>query len=128
MPKHHEIIEKSMPVPLSQAIRAGDFVLVSGSVPFDDQGNLVEGDIETQTRVVLGNIEKLLKKAGSGMDQVIKTTVWLDDSRDFGRFNKTYAEFFSADEPPTRSTTRAELMIDVKVEIEAIRARETDQG
>ena len=120
MPKQHEIIEKSLPIPLSQAIRAGDFVFVSGTVPFDEQGNVVEGGVEEQTRVVLGNIAKLLKKAGSGLNQVIKTTVWLDDSRDFGRFNKTYAEFFPTDAPPARSTTRAELMIDVKVEIEAV--------
>ena len=120
MPKKHEVIEKSLPVPLSQAIRAGDFVFVSGTVPFDDKGDVVEGGVEEQTRVVLRNIETLLKKAGSGLDEVVKTTVWLQDLRDFGRFNKTYAEFFPANEPPTRSTTRAELMIDVRVEIEAV--------
>ncbi|MBM3516498.1 MAG: RidA family protein [Alphaproteobacteria bacterium] len=114
-----QVIEKSLPVPLSQAIRAGDFVFVSGTVPFDDKGLVVEGSIEEQTRVVLRTIERLLRKAGVSLEDVVKTTCWLEDPRDFGRFNRVYEEFFPKD-PPTRSTVRADLMIDVKVEIEAL--------
>ena len=109
-------------VPLSLGIRAGDFVFTSGQVAFDDQGKVVEGGIEAQTRVVLRRIETILAAAGCGLADVVKTTVWLADARDFGRFNAVYAEFFPKD-PPARSTVRADLMIDVKIEIEAVAYR-----
>jgi len=109
-------------VPLSLAVRAGDFVFTSGQVAFDDHGKVVEGGIEIQARVVLRRIEAILATAGCTMADVVKTTVWLADPRDFGRFNAVYAEFFPKD-PPARSTVRADLMIDVKIEIEAIAYR-----
>jgi len=109
-------------LPYSKAYRGGDFVFVSGQVAFDESGKLVEGGIEDQTRQVMGNIDTVLKEAGCSLDDVIKVTVWLDDSRDFGRFNATYAEFFTGD-APARSTVRAELMIDATIEIEAVTYR-----
>ncbi|MEQ8968323.1 MAG: RidA family protein [Azospirillaceae bacterium] len=107
------------PVPLSKAVRAGDFVYVSGQVPFGPDGKLVGGDIEDQTDQVMRNIEAILKQAGCTMADVIKCTAWLDDPRDFAAFNRTYARWFEGD-PPARSAVRAELMIDAKVEVEAI--------
>jgi 2-iminobutanoate/2-iminopropanoate deaminase len=106
-------------VPLSPAVRAGDFVYVSGQVPVDAQGNVVQGGIKEQTRQVLENVKAALALAGATMDEVVKTTVWLDDARDFGGFNQVYATFF-AKEPPARTTAESRLMIDIKVEIEAI--------
>ncbi len=106
-------------VPLSPAVRAGDFVYVSGQVPVDAQGNIVQGGIKEQTRQVLENVKAALALAGATMDDVVKTTVWLEDARDFGGFNQVYAAFFPT-EPPARTTAESRLMIDIKVEIEAI--------
>ena len=106
-------------VPLSPAVRAGDMVYVSGQVPVRPDGTYVDGGIEAQTRQVLENIEAALALAGAGMDQVVKTTVWIEDARDFGGMNKVYATFFPA-EPPARTTVESRLMIDIKVEIEAV--------
>lgn len=106
-------------VPLSPAVRAGDFIFVSGQVPVDASGSPVGGDIAKQTRQSLENVKAALALAGADMSDVVKTMVWLQDARDFGGFNKTYAEYFSTN-PPARSTAESRLMIDIKVEIEAI--------
>lgn len=106
-------------VPLSPAVRAGDMVYVSGQVPARPDGSLVEGGIEAQTRQVLENVRAALALAGATMDQVVKTTVWIEDARDFGGMNRVYATFFP-EEPPARTTVESRLMVDIKVEIEAV--------
>ena len=106
-------------VPLSPAVRAGDFVYISGQVPVDASGSVVAGHIEPQTRQVLDNVKAALALAGCTMDQVVKTFVILTDARDFGAFNKVYATYFPA-EPPARTTIEAGLMIDIKIEIEVV--------
>jgi reactive intermediate/imine deaminase len=105
-------------VPLSPAVRAGDFVFVSGQVPVVD-GQVVPGGIGPETRAVLENVRKCLAVAGADLSQVVKTTVWLRDRDDFPAFNAVYAEFFPTN-PPARSTAESRLMIDIAVEIEAI--------
>ena len=107
------------PLPFSPAVKAGPFVFVSGQVPIGENGEIVAGDIEAQTRQVLKNVEKALALAGCAFKDVVKCTVWLDDARDFRTFNRVYAEHFPGSKP-ARSTTQAKLMIDAKVEIEAI--------
>jgi reactive intermediate/imine deaminase len=107
------------PLPLSPAVKAGPFVFVSGQVPKGDNGEIVPGGIEAQTRQTLKNIEKALALAGCSLKDVVKSTVWLDDAHDFSTFNRVYAEFFPENKP-ARSTTQAKLMIDAKVEIEVI--------
>jgi 2-iminobutanoate/2-iminopropanoate deaminase len=106
-------------VPLSPAVRAGDFIFISGQVPVGKDGSVVDGGIEPQTRQVLENVQAALALAGAGMEHVVKTTVFIEDARDFGGMNKVYATYF-AQEPPTRSTLECRLMIDIKVEIEAV--------
>lgn len=106
-------------VPLSPAVRAGDFIFVSGQVPTGPNGSVADGGIEPQTRQVLENVKAALALAGAGMEHVVKTTVFLEDARDFGGMNKVYATYFPK-EPPTRSTLECRLMIDIKVEIEAV--------
>jgi 2-iminobutanoate/2-iminopropanoate deaminase len=106
-------------VPLSQAVRAGDFVYVSGQVPVRADGSVVDGGIEPQTRQVLDNVKAALALAGATLDDVVKTTVWIEDARDFGGMNKVYASYF-AKQPPARTTVESRLMIDIKVEIEAV--------
>ena len=107
--------------PYSQAIRAGDFIFCAGQTPLDPgTGNLVEGDIEAQTRRVLQNLSAVLQAAGTNMNKVVKTTVFLQDMNDFQRMNAVYAEFFPKD-PPARSTVQvARLPRDARVEIELI--------
>jgi 2-iminobutanoate/2-iminopropanoate deaminase len=106
-------------VPLSPAVRAGDFVYVSGQVPVRADGSVVDGGIEPQTRQVLDNVEAALTLAGATMEDVVKTTVWIEDARDFGGMNKVYASYFPK-KPPARTTVESRLMIDIKVEIEAV--------
>jgi 2-iminobutanoate/2-iminopropanoate deaminase len=106
-------------VPLSTAVRAGDMVYVSGQVPVRPDGSVVDGGIEPQTRQVLENVKAALALAGATMEDVVKTTVWIEDARDFGGMNKVYGSFF-AKEPPARTTVESRLMIDIKVEIEAV--------
>ena len=107
------------PLPFSPAVKAGPFVFVSGQVAMGDNGEIVPGGIEAQTRQTLKNVENALALAGCTLNDVVKSTVWLDDARDFWTFNRVYAEFFSENKP-ARSTTQATLMIDAKVEIEVI--------
>ncbi len=103
--------------PLSPAVRAGDFVFVSGTVPTDDQGQVVTGGIEAQTRQVFQRLEAALALAGCTLQDVAKVNVWLDDARDFGSFNRVYMECFG-DHRPARSTVESRLMIDAKFEID----------
>ena len=106
-------------VPLSPAVRAGDFVYVSGQVPVGADGVMISGGIEAQTKQVLDNVKAALALAGATMEQVVKTTVWLEDARDFGAFNKVYATYFPS-QPPARTTVESRLMADIKIEVEAV--------
>ena len=121
--KHEEPIAKQFfgtsHVPLSPAVRAGDFVYVSGQVPVGADGKIVNGGIAAETRQVLENVKATLALAGCSLDDVVKTTVWLRDRDDFPVFNAAYAEYFP-ENPPARSTAESRLMIDIVVEIEAI--------
>jgi len=107
--------------PYSVAVQAGTFVFTSGQLGLDPQtGNLVPGGIEAETRQVLVNLRHVLEDSGSGMDAVLKTTVFLKDMSDFPKMNSVYAEFFQVD-PPARSTVQvAALPKGGSVEIDAI--------
>jgi 2-iminobutanoate/2-iminopropanoate deaminase len=107
--------------PYSVAIRVGDQIYVSGTLGMDPEtGDLVEGGIEAQTRKVLENLSNVLKAAGSSLECVVKTTVFLQDMAEFPKMNAVYAEFFDED-PPARSTVEvAALPRSAAVEIEAI--------
>jgi 2-iminobutanoate/2-iminopropanoate deaminase len=108
--------------PYSQAIRSGDVVYVSGQIPLDPAtGKKVEGEIEDEARQVLANLKAVLEAAGSGMDRVVKATVYLTDLSLFPRVNAVYAEAFDADPAPARVTVGvAALPLGAQVEIDAI--------
>ena len=106
-------------VPLSPAIRAGDFVFVSGQVPVDTDGAIVSGGIGPETDQVIANITKVLALADCTLSDIVKTTVWLRNRSDFAAFIGAYAKYFPSS-PPTRSTAESRLMIDISVEIEAV--------
>lgn len=106
-------------VPLSAGVRAGDFIFLSGQVPFAPDGTLVGGDIEAQSRQVLDNIAAVLKQMDACLDDVVKTTIWLTDPEDFPRFNAVYSDYFPKN-PPARSCVASRLMVDAKVEVEVV--------
>ncbi|RMF38973.1 MAG: RidA family protein [Chloroflexi bacterium] len=107
--------------PYSQAVRAGGFVFVAGQIGLDPAtGQMVEGGIAAQTRQALENLRAILEAAGSGLDRVVKTTVYMADLNDFPTMNGIYAEFFPQG-PPARATVGvAALPLGALVEIEAI--------
>ena len=105
----------------SQGIIANGFVFTAGQIPLiPGTSSLREGGIEAQTRQSMNNVKGVLEAAGSGLDKVVKTTVFLADIEDFAAFNAVYAEFFS-NNPPARSTVQAGgLPVGALVEIEAV--------
>lgn len=110
--------------PYSQAIASGNLVFASGQIALDPaSGQLVQGDVREQTRRVLENLNAVLSAAGSSLEQVVKTTVFLTRMADFAAMNEVYAEYFSQS-PPARSTIAvAELPRGAQVEIEAVALR-----
>lgn len=104
---------------LSRAIRTGDFVFLTGQVPFKDGAVMTEGAIEEQTRAVLEDIRATLELADCQMSDVVKAMVWLREREDFPGFNKVYGEYFPED-PPTRSAVVNQLLVDVRVEVEVV--------
>jgi 2-iminobutanoate/2-iminopropanoate deaminase len=123
-PKKEVVIPKggSKPLaPYSPGIRAGNFVFSSGQIALDPAtGKLVEGGVEAETRQALTNLKAVLEAAGSGLDQVVKVTVFLNDINDYGAVNEVYGTFFTQD-PPARSAFQVgNLPIGALVEIEAI--------
>ncbi|MDX1417536.1 MAG: RidA family protein [Candidatus Promineifilaceae bacterium] len=107
--------------PYSQAIRVGQFVYTAGQIPLDPaSGNVVSGSISAQTERALRNLEAVLTAAGARLENVVKTTVFLQDMDEFGAMNSVYAQFFGED-PPARSAVEvAALPLGVRVEIEAV--------
>jgi len=109
--------------PYSQAVVHSGVVYLSGQIAIDPATNqLIEGDVVAQTHRVLANLKAVLEEAGSSLDAVLKTTVFLKDMADFPKMNEVYGQYFNAD-PPARSTVQAaKLPRDVAVEIDAIAA------
>jgi 2-iminobutanoate/2-iminopropanoate deaminase len=106
--------------PYSQGVSAAGLVFVSGQIPLDPEtGGLVEGDIGVQTDRVIANIAAILEAAGTSLDSVVKTTVYLADLGDFAAMNEAYARHFA--HAPARATVQAaRLPRDARVEIDAI--------
>jgi len=113
--------------PYSQAVRAGDLVFASGQIPIDPAtGEFVAGGIAEQTEQILRNLTAVFEAAGVGLNQVVKTTVFLADMDDFSAMNEVYGRFFG-EEPPARATVQAaRLPRDARVEIEAIAVRDRE--
>jgi 2-iminobutanoate/2-iminopropanoate deaminase len=107
--------------PYSQAIKANSFIFLSGQIALDPQTQqIVEGDVAAQTERVLENLKAIVEAAGSSLQHVVKTTVFLADLKDFAAMNEVYSRYF-VHHPPARSTVEvARLPRDVRVEIEAI--------
>ncbi len=107
--------------PYSQAIKAGGMVFCSGQIPIDPAtGNFVSEIVSEQTEQVLRNLSEVLKAAGSSLDAVVKTTVFLADMNDFAEMNEVYGRFFSDNKPARATVQAARLPRDAKVEIDCI--------
>ena len=104
---------------LSKAVRAGDFVYLTGQVPMKNGVVITEGSIEEQTKIVLDEIKNTLTEAGCELQDVIKAMVWLKNKEDFPGFNSIYGEYFNY-EPPARSAVVSDLLVDVLVEVEVV--------
>ncbi len=106
--------------PYSQAIKTGNLIFTSGQIPFTAEGKLVSADVKEQTLQSLQNLKNILEKAGTGMDNIIKCTVFISDMDQFAQVNEVYQQFFNEPYPARSCVEVARLPKDVKVEIEAI--------
>jgi 2-iminobutanoate/2-iminopropanoate deaminase len=107
--------------PYSQAIKVNGMVFCSGQIPIDPAtGNFVSEKIAEQTEQVLKNLNAVLESAGSGLDRVVKTTVFLADMEDFAAMNEVYSKYFDANKPARATVQAARLPRDAKVEIECV--------
>ena len=104
---------------LSKAVRAGDFVFLTGQIPMKNGVVVTEGSVEDQTRIVLDEIKNTLMEAGCELQDVVKSMVWLKNRDDFPGFNKIYGEYFPH-EPPARSAIVSDFLVDILVEVEVV--------
>ncbi len=114
------VIGKKNPnLPFHPAVRAGDFIFISGQVSKDADGNMLVGSIEEETRGTIEGIRRILAQAGADLSDVVRVTTFLEDVRDFGRYNKVFAVYFK-DATLARTTVEARAVIDCKIEMDAI--------
>jgi 2-iminobutanoate/2-iminopropanoate deaminase len=111
--------KKNPNLPFHPAVRAGDFIFVSGQVAKDADGNMCVGNIEEETRWTIECIRRILAEVGADLSDVVRVTTYLDDVRNFGRYNKVFAECFK-DATLARTTVEARAVIDCKIEIDAV--------
>ena len=104
---------------LSRAVRAGDFVFLTGQVPMQDGQVMTNGSIEEQTRACLDSIHETLIEAGCSLQDIVKSMVWLKSRDDFPGFDSVYAEYFP-EGPPARSALVSDFLVDIRVEIECV--------
>jgi 2-iminobutanoate/2-iminopropanoate deaminase len=111
--------KKNPNLPFYPAVRAGDFIFVSGQVAKDAEGNMLSGTIEQETRGTIEAISRILAEEGAALSDVVRVTTYLEDARDFGRYNRVFAEFFK-DAVLARTTVEARAVINTKIEMDAI--------
>tara|TARA_Y100000746_G_C15421113_1_gene414435 strand:+ start:782 stop:1177 length:396 start_codon:yes stop_codon:yes gene_type:complete len=104
---------------LSRAVRAGDFVFLTGQVPMQNGQVMTNGNIEEQTRACLDSIHETLIEAGCSLQDIVKSMVWLRSRDDFPGFDSVYAEYFP-EGPPARSALVSDFLVDIRVEIECV--------
>ena len=115
----YAIGKKNPNLPFHPAVRAGDFIFVSGQVAKDADGNMIYGSIEEETKGTIETIQRVLAADGATLADVVRVTTYLEDTRDFGRYNKVFGEFFKG-AVLARTTVEARAVISTKIEMEAI--------
>jgi enamine deaminase RidA (YjgF/YER057c/UK114 family) len=111
--------KKNPNLPFHPAVRAGDFVYVSGQVGKDENGVMAGGTIEQETRATIETLKRVLADAGCGLEDVVKITTYLEDSRDFGRYNGVFKEYFP-DGRLARTTIEARAVITTRIEMDCV--------
>jgi 2-iminobutanoate/2-iminopropanoate deaminase len=111
--------KKNPNLPFHPAVRAGDFIFVSGQVAKDEKGNMCAGSIEDETRWTIESIKRILALDGADLADVVKVTAYLEDARNFGRYNKVFAEYFPEGNI-SRTTVEARAVIECKIEMDAV--------
>lgn len=106
--------------PYSQAVKSGGFVFCSGQIALKPDGSLVEGGIEAQVEQIMENLRAVLEAAGSGLDKVVKATLYLTDINDFAVVNEVYGRYFTAHKPARATVEVSRLPKNVKVEIDCV--------
>jgi enamine deaminase RidA (YjgF/YER057c/UK114 family) len=115
----YPIGKKNPNLPFHPAVRAGDYIFVSGQVAKDGNGNMLSGTIEQETAGTIEAIKRILAEEGASLSDVVRVTTYLEDTRDFGRYNKVFAEHFK-DAVLARTTVQARAVINTKIEMDAI--------
>jgi 2-iminobutanoate/2-iminopropanoate deaminase len=115
----YAIGKKNPNLPFHPAVRAGDFIFVSGQVAKDANGNMLSGTIEEETAGTIESIRRILAEEGATLGDVVRVTAYLEDTRDFGRYNRVFAEHFK-DAVLARTTVEACAVINTKIEMDAI--------
>ena len=115
----YPIGNKNPNLPFHPGIRAGDFLFVSGQVAKDENGNMCDGTIEEQSRWTLESVRRVLMADGADLEDIVKITVFLEDARDFGRYNRAFGEYFP-EGLLARTTVEARAVINTKIEMDAI--------
>lgn len=113
---------KNPNLPFHPAVRAGDFVFISGQVGKDEKGVMVSGSIEDETRATIEALRRALESAGCDLSDVVKVTTYLEDARDFGRYNGVFKEYFP-DGRLARTTVEARAVINTKIEMDCVAYR-----
>ena len=116
---HYAIGKKNPNLPFYPAVRAGDFIFVSGQVSKDADGNMLVGSIEVETAGTIESIQRLIAEEGATLDDVVRVTTYLEDSRDFGRYNAVFKRYFE-NAVLARTTVEARAVITTRIEMEAI--------
>jgi len=112
--------KKNPNLPFHPAVRAGDFIFVSGQVPKDENGNMCgDSTIEVQTRWTLESIKRILALEGADLSDVVKITTYIEDARNFGRYNGVFKEYFPEGKL-ARTTVECRLAIDCMIEMDAV--------
>jgi 2-iminobutanoate/2-iminopropanoate deaminase len=117
--KVYPIGKKNPNLPFHPAVRAGDFIFVSGQVAKDTSGNMLSGTIEQETAGTIESIRRILAEEGATLADVVQVTTYLGDTRDFGRYNKVFSEHFQ-EAVLARTTVEARAVINTKIEMAAI--------
>jgi 2-iminobutanoate/2-iminopropanoate deaminase len=111
---------------LSRAVRAGDFVFLTGQIPMRGDSPMTDGSIEDQTRACIEGIHDILQEAGCELSDVVKSVVWLKDREDYAGFNAVYGEYFT-EQQPARSAIVSDFIIDILIEIDCIAYKPVDE-
>ncbi len=117
--------KKNPNLPFHPAVRAGDYIFISGQVAKDENGTMCAGTIEEQTRWTIECLRRILAEEDADLGDIVRVTVYLDDARDFGRYNRTFAEYFP-EGLIARTTVEARAVIDTKIEMDAIAYKPVD--